>query len=226
MLQGFVSVPNLVDPYWTLAYELWFYAVVAALVAARQIRNVDRIALVWLVAMIGVRCAMILAGRFGRVYHEPLVQLLLMPTFGHLFIAGMMLYRLRTGRRGAATRFALWLALAYSIFGRTDWELVPPLLYFAANAAFVAAVWAAAAGRAPVLASRVLVAVGVSSYSLYLLHVPVELILSRAFAGLDESRWFHPVVVAPVAIAAALLARAFVERPCQAWARRRRAEAA
>ena len=226
MLQGFLLVPNLVDPYWTLAYELWFYVVVAALVAARQLRNVDRVALAWLVAMIAGRCAMILGDRGGRLYDEPMLQLLLMPQFGHLFIAGMMLYRLCTGRREAATRWALWLALAYSIFGRTDWAPVAPLVYFLANAAFVAAVWAAAAGRAPLLASGALVALGVSSYSLYLLHVPVELILSRALAAWEKSPWFHPLVVAPVAIAAALLAHAFVERPCQAWARRRRAEAA
>jgi peptidoglycan/LPS O-acetylase OafA/YrhL len=59
------------------------------------------------------------------------------------------------------------------------------------------------------LASRALVVLGVSSYSLYLLHVPVELILSHAFATLHESRWFHALIVSPIAIAAALLSHAF-----------------
>jgi peptidoglycan/LPS O-acetylase OafA/YrhL len=226
MLQGFLRVPDLVDPYWTLAYELWFYAVLAALVAARQLRNVDRIALAWLVVLIAGRSAMLVADRGGRLYQHPLLQLLLMPQFGHLFIAGMMLYRLETGRRGAATRWALLLAFAYSIFGRPDWAEVPPLVYLLANAAFLAAVWAAAGERVPLLASRPVVALGACSYSLYLLHVPVERILSHAFATLREEHWFHAAIVAPVALAAALLSHALLERPFQAWTRRRRAEAA
>ena len=40
------------------------------------------------------------------------------------------------------------------------------------------------------------------------------------------SWWFHALVIAPVAIAGALLAHAVVERPCLAWVRRQRTRAA
>lgn len=221
MLQRFFAVGDLIDPYWTLAYELWFYAVMAALFAARRLAQVDWLALAWLAAMSLWRGAMLVANHGGRLWGEPALQLLLMPQFGHLFIAGMMVYRIRTGRAGAATRLALILALAYSLFGRPDWAEIPPLVYYAANASFVAALWAAADGRLPLLAARPFALLGGCSYSLYLLHVPVELVLSRAFGALGESGWFRALVVLPLAIGAALLSRAGIERPAQAWARRR-----
>jgi len=220
MLQRFALRPDLIDPYWTLAYELWFYSVIAVIVAARQLHNVDRIALAWLISMSAARGAMLLLDRGGRLYGDPIFQLLGMPQFGHLFIAGMMLYRLDTGRRRWETRFALMLAMGYSLFGRPDWAEIPPAIYFFANAAFIAAVWAAATGRLPLLARGPIVALGACSYSLYLLHVPIDLILSHAFATSAESPWFHAAIVLPIAIGAALLSRAWIEAPSQAWARR------
>jgi peptidoglycan/LPS O-acetylase OafA/YrhL len=221
MLQRFLQLPDLIDPYWTLAYELWFYSVVAVIVAARQLHNVDRIALAWLISMSVCRGAMLLLDRGGRLYGDPMLQLLLMPQFGHLFIAGMMLYRLDTGRGRRATRLALMLAIAYSLFGRPDWAEIPPAIYFFANAAFIAAVWAAASDRLPLLARGPIVALGACSYSLYLLHVPIDLILSHAFGTFRESPWFHAGIVLPIAIGAALLSRAWIEAPSQAWAQRK-----
>ena len=52
MLQAFFHVNNLVDPYWTLAYELWFYAVMAVVFSIGHIRNIDRISVVWLVVAV------------------------------------------------------------------------------------------------------------------------------------------------------------------------------
>jgi peptidoglycan/LPS O-acetylase OafA/YrhL len=98
MLQAFLQRPSIIDPYWTLAYELWFYAVMAVVFTARQLDNVDRLALAWLIVMGLFRGAMIVSGRGAGVYEDEVAQLLLMPQFGHLFIAGMMLYRLSTGR--------------------------------------------------------------------------------------------------------------------------------
>jgi peptidoglycan/LPS O-acetylase OafA/YrhL len=221
MIQRFLQLPDLIDPYWTLAYELWFYAVVALIVAAGQLHNVDRIALAWLILMSVWRGAVLFLDQGGRLYGDPTLQLLLMPQFGHLFIAGMMLYRLDTGRRGWATRAALMLAIAYSLFGRPDWAQIPPAIYFFANAAFIAAVWAAATDRLPLLAGGPIVALGACSYSLYLLHVPIDLILSHAFGTLREAPWFHAAIVLPIAIAAALLSRAWIEAPSQVWARRK-----
>src|SRR4051794_22412281 len=48
MLQRFASVGDLVTPYWTLAYELWFYLGVAAIVRLRLLPHVTALCLAWL----------------------------------------------------------------------------------------------------------------------------------------------------------------------------------
>lgn len=221
MLQAFLYAPNLISPYWTLAYELVFYAAMAIVFAAKRLRNIDVVAVAWLALMILVRSLMLLTGHGFRLYNDWMVQSLLMPQFGHLFIAGMMLYRINTGRATILTRVALVLSVLYSLFGRSDWAHIGPLLYFSVNAAFVVAVWAASTGRARALATPLLAELGVCSYSLYLLHLPVKLILSHLFGQLSEQPWFPFIVLFPAAVGAALLSRRYVEQPAQLWARKR-----
>jgi peptidoglycan/LPS O-acetylase OafA/YrhL len=201
MLQGFFNQRNLIDPYWTLTYELWFYVVMGALFALGGIRYVDRFALAWIVTMTGLRVAMLLTNHG----HFWLFQLLFMPLFGNLFIAGMMLYRLHSGRTNPATWIALLAAGLYSSFGRPDWAAITPTIYFCANTAFIGAVYLATTRLA--LTNRALVWLGACSYSLYLLHDAVFMI-----AG-------HSLLAIAAAIMLARLSRAYIERPAQLWAR-------
>lgn len=221
MLQAFLYVPNIISAYWTLAYELVFYVAVAILFAAKRLEDVAIVAVVWLVFMILFRGAILLTGHGHGLYNDWMVQSLLMPQFGHLFIAGMMLYRINTGQATIPTWTALALSVLYSFFGRTDWAHIGPLLYFTVDAAFIAAVWAASTGRVAVFAMPLLVSLGVCSYSLYLLHLPVKLVLSHLFAQWSGQPWFPFVVLFPAAVAAALLSQRYVERPAQLWAKKR-----
>jgi len=41
---AFFLCPDLIPPYWTLAYELWFYVVIAAIFSLGWIKRVDHIA--------------------------------------------------------------------------------------------------------------------------------------------------------------------------------------
>jgi hypothetical protein len=100
------------------------------------------------------------------------MQLLLMPQFGHLFIAGIILYQVNTGRATLPACLALGLAILNSLFGRPDRAQIEPIPYFLINAVFIAAVWTASPGRdySPFLrwlgSDYVLI-------PLYLFHVPV-----------------------------------------------------
>jgi peptidoglycan/LPS O-acetylase OafA/YrhL len=214
MLQAFFLRRNIIDPYWTLAFELVFYVAMAAVFRVRQLPNIDRVALAWLAIMVLFRGAM-LSGKGWGLYNNWTVQFLLMPQFGHLFIAGMMLYRINTGRATLPTRLALGLAVLYSLFGRPDWAQIEPIPYFLINAVFIAAVWAASSGRAPVLAIPVLAGIGLCSYSLYLFHVPVQLLFAFCFGQLSEQLWFFAMLVFPTAIGTAVIIRAYIEQPAQ-----------
>jgi len=217
MIQAFIGVPDLIHPYWTLAYELWFYAVMAAIYRLALLERVDWIALVWLGLMFVFRTSILVFDRGSGLYRDFSFQLLLMPQFGHLFIAGMMIYRLQTGRSNLVTYLCLALAVAYSLFGRPDWAAIPPAIYFPVNAAFILAVWATAAGKLEVLGRRPWVYLGLASYSLYLLHVPVSTVVSTLFG---QSYWMAVIASGLASIAAALLSRALIERPAQQWAKR------
>ena len=205
MLQGFFNRRDLIDPYWTLTYELWFYVMTAALLALGGIRYVDRFALAWIITMTGLRVAMLLTHHGHGVFDFWLFRLLFMPLFGNLFIAGMMLYRLHSGRTNPATWIALLAAGIYSSFGRPDWAAITPTIYFCANTALIGAVYLATTRLA--LTNRALVWLGACSYSLYLLHEAVFMIVG------------HSLLAIAVAIMLARLSRAYIERPAQLWAR-------
>lgn len=209
MLQKFVGVPGLVSAYWTLAYELWFYAVMGAVAAAGLINRVDRLAIIWLL----IACALRLR---GIDFFGSRIAIILMPQFGHLFIAGMMIYRITSGRATPETILALGLCFLYSLFGRTDWAQIPPIPYFVVNAFFIVIVWAAARDGLSFLARPWLIALGAASYSLYLFHVPIGMMLVRGADSLGHPRWLGIVLAVPISIIAAMAARRYIELPGQA----------
>lgn len=94
-------------PYWTLSYELVFYVVVALVLSAKQLNRIDRLAVSWLMAMIVVRSFLAVTSQEQLIYTNWWFQIFVMPQFGHLFIAGMMIYRISTGRSEYATILAL-----------------------------------------------------------------------------------------------------------------------
>jgi len=208
MLQKFVGVYGLVPAYWTLAYEFWFYVVMAAVSAAGLLNRIDRLAIIWLL----IACALRLR---GIDFFGSRLAIILMPQFGHLFIAGMMIYRITSGRATAETILALGLCFLYSLFGRTDWALIPPIPYFVVNAFFIVAVWAAASNRFSFLATPWLVGLGACSYSLYLFHVPIGMILVHGADHLGQPKWLGIALAVPISIAVAIAARRYIEIPGQ-----------
>jgi peptidoglycan/LPS O-acetylase OafA/YrhL len=214
MLQSFVHEADLIDPYWTLAYELWFYLVMAGLFASGQIKNIERFALLWLGLMFAFRTGMIF-GRGNNLYWNWYFHLLAMPQFGHLFIAGMMLYRKASNTGTRLTPICLWFAILYSAFGRPDWAGISPLVYFSVNALSIVAVWNASMAM-DLFAWQPLVRIGQRSYSIYLLHVPIWLMMTGE-VGTSVTTIVLSIICTLIVSS---LSWTFVERPAQAWARR------
>ncbi|MET4290121.1 peptidoglycan/LPS O-acetylase OafA/YrhL [Bradyrhizobium sp. LB8.2] len=203
MLQKFVGFQNLISPYWTLTYELLFYAVMGIIFQLGFVNKIEYLSIIWL-----------LAAHFTRMINIELSawqSFASMINFGHLFIAGMMIFRLVSGHRSLVTLSALMLAVSYSSFGRNDWAQIPPATYFCVNAAFIAIVWWAAAASAR--QSTCLVSIGELSYSLYLLHVPVCLMLIWSADLLLLWRSFAISLAVPVSFGLAYLSRRFIEIP-------------
>jgi peptidoglycan/LPS O-acetylase OafA/YrhL len=206
LLQGFFNVRDLINPYWTLAYEIWFYALMSLVVKAGLLNSVDRLALAWL--------ALAFTLRFLDVELGTRSSLLTLLQFGHLFIAGMMIYRITSGKSDAITLGVLALCVLYSAFGRNDWAHIPPMTYFVINGIFIAAVWAAASGR-DFRTPYWLVAIGVCSYSLYLFHVPIGFMLAKVADAYGVSRWITVLASVLASLGFAFLSRTYIEVPGQ-----------
>jgi peptidoglycan/LPS O-acetylase OafA/YrhL len=213
MLQKFFGVAGINSAYWTLAYELSFYVAIGACHAAGLIDRLDKLVLVWLACAFGLRFLGIdLAG--SRI------SLILMPQFGHLFIAGMMVYRVVSGRATPCTLVALSLCMVYSLFGRTDWAQVSRVPYFVANASFIFAIWFAMSYRGSFPRMSWLIRLGQCSYSLYLFHIPVGIMAIALMDAMEQPRLLGVGLAAPVSLAVALLARQYIEVPGQEMIRR------
>jgi peptidoglycan/LPS O-acetylase OafA/YrhL len=206
MLQSFFKAPNLIPPYWTLAYELWFYAVLATIYFVGLATYLDRLSLAWLTLatltrILGIDLSM---GRIGIVT---------MQQFGHLFISGVIIYRLISLRFTYLDFFVLIGCVIYSAFGRHDWANVTGFSYCLVNACSIIAVLGAA--KFPALQFKMLRTVGLSSYSLYLFHLPIGMILAGIADHLHQPRWAAVLLSVPCSLVAAACLWRWVEKPGQ-----------
>lgn len=92
MLQGFCGIPNVDGAYWTLAYEIRFYLFIFFIIKLKQLKNVKKICILWLLLSIMVAFGM----RFGNsLVIIRLMRYIIMPEFCAPFVAGIFVYFLR-----------------------------------------------------------------------------------------------------------------------------------
>lgn len=184
-LWNFTMIPRLfgqraVDGvYWTLFYEIGFYAVMALCLALR-LRRASLLVVAGLVALsvFNVRELTFGSSRLGVARQLWVIE----PYWFSLFLIGMTLYDARERFRwfhGAL------LALAFGQVAMQQWywdskeAANPGWPYFGVVAASALLVFAASRWRLPVIASRPLVFLGTISYSWYLIHQNIGYVAMR-----------------------------------------------
>jgi peptidoglycan/LPS O-acetylase OafA/YrhL len=202
MLQSFLNEGHLDGVYWTLAYELSFYAWAFILLVAGQLHRVEAYAGFYLVFQIAAHAAL----QSGLLHVGGRLQTLLLLDYGHFFVAGMMFYRLRAEGKSPARHALIALAcLAQAVRG----EVGPTLVLVAIVAVF----YALHAGRLRWLGARPLVFLGTISYALYATHEMPGWALMRVLRGLGVNYWLAWAITVPAAIVVAWLITRFVEQP-------------
>ncbi len=149
-----------VDPsYWTLGFEVVFYALAGITYLGFGVRRVEIACLAWLA--VGIPTV---------VAHHYRVRTLVEGEWSYLFVLGMMVHRLGQGQRSWLTWGTVAAALGMAAFvgGQPPSNLSTPATV-AVAAAFALAVWGAAEGRLR-LDVLPLLFLGDISYSLYLIH--------------------------------------------------------
>ena len=214
ILQLFVGEPDALNVYWTLGYELIFYALMSLLTLARLQRRIAPVALVLL--LIPIVLGQIVPAVQGLPTTGAFVGLHY--SLGTMFL-GSVAYHYHTGQVGrrAAGAFALFAPLALLVAtapwgaagggAGVEWlngQVVGWLVGYAA----ALALFAGRQCRFP----RPLLYIGTISYSLYLLHALVVLALPLPGPAL-----LHVPVWLAVSIALAAATYRWIERPAMRW---------
>lgn len=210
MAQAFLGVPAIEDVYWSLSYELAFYALMSGLLALRLLGRVEAIGAAWLLL------SLVLLKIFPALGHAIpwRVQTALALPYAPLFFAGILFYRLRSI---GVTRFRLGLlaaCLATRVYHEPDFVIVASCLIFAV---FALAAWQ----RLPLLRWPPLIWLGGVSFPLYLVHQSVGFRLQAYAVGHGWNAWIAAAAAMTLVILLAWVVSVTVERPAQRNIRRR-----
>jgi peptidoglycan/LPS O-acetylase OafA/YrhL len=195
--------------YWTLTYEVLFYAGAAIVFFGLKIKRIEWACLVWL----GL-------GFVGRISsfdeHHARLGVLLGVDFCQFFVLGMMIYLISQRRNSWLTMTTAILAFAMCLFGPSFnpgsiklWQFMLLTLSFAV------VVWLVAERKIRFLNVAPLIFLGEISYSLYLIHQIGGYWVIRHLEGVgwdpDHAIW----AAVMCAIVVATCVRKWVEIPAQ-----------
>lgn len=187
MLQSFVGIPDLSEPFWTLGIELAFYFWMAVLFRAGWLKHIVPVCIGWLVA----------SAVWTKAGEPEAWRTYLVLQYAPYFTAGIMFYLMRRDRQRV---YVLVIALAWLVVtmrGGLTGAMVATTCF--------AAMYAAISGWLGWAVNRVTVMLGTVSYALYVTHslgVPWLTVLHDA--GMASVVSVPAMIVAAIAVAAAV----------------------
>ena len=220
MLQSFFDIPNIANPYWTLAFELSFYAAFSIVLASGALRHIERLALVWLLIAATYRFA--LPGWMQFDAERPFVQasyIIVAPQFAPFFVLGMLTYRLYRKQLGWIGALSMTVALLLTSRGRGDFADISGSIYAAFACVSVCALLAAVQLDTPGFASQTLGWLGIVSYPLYLIHCTAANLCIFVFSSVSKPA--AVLISIPLSLALACAVHYWVEKPIVSSLRRR-----
>ena len=200
--------------YWSIVYELVFYAWIAGLIAGGFFpRRLPAFVAGWLVLSLANDLFLDI-GALRRV---------LLTDDSGFFAAGIMLYVLHSGRRTIANYGLLAAAVAVAVLQGNwgaDWVrdhfsiVLSPVAVGAISVTAVALVAACLFIRRLPLSAGAILAIGGLTYPLYLIHQMAGFAIFNRLAGIASAPVLAPAVLA-LMLAVAFLVYRYVERPGQ-----------
>ena len=220
MLQSFIGVPNITNPYWTLAFEISFYAMLAAVLRLDIIHRIEWLSCAWLVVAAAYRIA--LPGWMTFDPQHPFEQasyIVAAPQFAPFFILGMLSFRARRGQLRGPGLAAAAGALLLTLQGRGDFAHVSGLVYAGFTCMSLCALAILVRTSPQGLIARTMREVGVMSYPLYLLHCTLANLCVYAFHDSIGTR-VAVLVSVPISLASSFLIHHCVEVPIARFSHR------
>ncbi len=203
MLQTWLGVQDIEVAYWTLGVELKFYALMFLLLCLRKTPQVEAFSLCWLLCVVGYR----LLSQW--LPYAAIVATPLIVDYAHLFVAGMMFYRLM--QQGSSWfRHGLIAAVVPMAFWAEGWETA------LMSSTFLIVFYLFVNGRLTWIATRTLTSLGRISYALYLVHGSIGAVLVGWLQGYPLPLWCLIALPLCVALGVAWLLTDYFERPALA----------
>lgn len=204
MLQGFIPGVEHVDGvYWTLVVELTFYALITFLVLTRLIKKIEIMAILWLIFSTALKTVNIMVD--NRIIH--LLDIYSISSYAHLFIAGIMFYKIWQSA-GKIHYFILLIALLYDyIFFDLTNNIVTSVFFIV----FMLMI----RGKLTNLSVKPLLFLGSISFSLYLLHQNIGYIIIDFMYSLGITNDIVLILPIGISIALAYIVTRYVEQPIQ-----------
>jgi peptidoglycan/LPS O-acetylase OafA/YrhL len=200
MLQEYFGSGNIDGSYWTLSFELAFYASVFCLFFAGFNKHFELLCFGWLTFYFGI----LVAEHFGLKLPNAL-NILTLSHYDHLFIAGMTFYKMhsegKTLKRHIIIGLCYLLELGVGVPIESDVIIGPFFILF----------YAFVYGKLTFLCLKPFVFLGTISYSLYLIHHQIGLRIMYLFKS--PPLGFAVALVSVLVLATGM--NIFIERPGQ-----------
>lgn len=222
ILRSFFLIPftepgqyTIVGVAWTLSHELLFYALFALWIVHRRLGTA--VFCVWLLCLLVARLATSLPPPLNFFLHVKNLEFFIGMAVAHLVLAG----RLRVGWGVLSVGAVAFLATGIVESRGFDFQQSSPTLcYGLAAGAMIFALASLEMGGQITRVPAPLLRLGAASYSIYLIHVLIVLVLLKAARLYGLTGYVLFLAVAAAATVGGLMLYAVVERPVLAWAHR------
>ena len=211
LLQKFIGVPHIDDVYWTLTVEVCFYAIMFAVYKSKQQLHLIRWCTGWLIFQLA---AAILEHAHALTLPKS-IKVATLFEFGHLFIAGILFSQSRLAGIKPLHLFLLsWCVAAQFYIPLRSFDWMP---YRNFDGGIVAAIFVlfafAIRSRMGFLTSKPLLFLGGISYTLYLLHYQIGVVLITALIATGLPRTAAIAITVGSVVFIALILSKIIERP-------------
>ena len=200
MLAGPLHVRWVDNVYWSLVIELTFYVIMLLLFLMGMMKHIERLVLPWLLLQI-------VAGLWSKATDHAIPQglaVLFLLKYAHLFLGGILCYRIRFEGLTAIRQILLACCLATQFVVKDVWAGLFGVVFFVLF-------YTMARQRLGWISVRPLVFLGTISYSLYLVHQNIGYVIMRSLA--TTPRTVQLTVAMATALLLATLMTFLVEQP-------------
>jgi peptidoglycan/LPS O-acetylase OafA/YrhL len=211
------GVRPLLNPSWTLCYEMLFYALFGVFILVNRRQRLSLLAA--MVLLTGINCVAPVPGPYW-------LKLWLLSPYNLEFLAGCVASRLSKNYEvawalplGASVLLLNWIYASVKPGPIGDAAPVHMVLYFGVPYFLIVMGAASAERRRDYRIPALLTVLGDASYSIYLVHFLVATALMSVFVKLPQSPYLSIVEVSILATASGYLLYLLVERPLLRWMR-------